>query len=261
MRKQEGPPDAVRRFLDENKPAKSLAGAQSVSEFVSRLDQFRPRIQQFLDGRRARDQREAPEFNLFELLRLQSDEAMHSRFLANLLNPAGTHGQGAFFLNHFLRHCHKHVHHFPKLLDRDLPDTAFVFVKPEFHSAFGRPDIVVFSRDAGFALIIENKVYAGDQEDQLERYWKLLQSNFNFARHRKALLYLTRSGRKPKGHVPGTVRYSCLGYRNRAGIAQWLRSCAERVPEVLRPILLQYADMAGRLPAEAEEENGEDEAG
>ena len=66
--------------------------------------------------------------------------------LANLLNPAGTHGQGAFFLNHFLHYCYRQIR-VPELLDGEIADTAFVFVKTEFHSGYGRPDIVVFSRD------------------------------------------------------------------------------------------------------------------
>lgn len=266
MGQDAGSPDhrsAVRRFLDETKPSKGLARGHSVSEFVSRFEEFRPRFRQFLNDRHSRDKREAPEFNVFELLRVQRDEALHSRFLADLLDPAGTHGQGAFFLNHFLHYCHKHVRdhqqvRFPKLVP-DIADAAFVFVKHEFHSGYGRPDIVVFSHDPGLALIIENKVYAGDQEQQLERYWKLLRNNFNFAGRRKALFYLTRGGRKPKNHrdIPKTVQYFPLGYRK--DIAEWVRSCAETVPGGLKPILLQYAVMVGRLPPETEEENSEDE--
>jgi hypothetical protein len=250
---------AVRRFLDETEPSKGLVRGHSISEFVSQFEEFRPRFQQFLGERRSRDKREAPEFNVFEVLRVERNEAAHSRFLANLLNPAGTHGQGAFFLNHFLRHCQESFRDFPNLLDGGIPDTPFVFVKSEFHSAYGRPDIMLFSRDPRLALIIENKVYAGDQEKQLERYWNLLQNNFKFAGHRTALLNLTRGGRKPKNHrdIPKAVRYFPMGYRR--NIAQWLRSCAETTPGTLRPILLQYAVMVARLPAEAEEENGEDE--
>jgi hypothetical protein len=92
----------VRRFLDETKPLKRSERKHSISEFVSRFEEFRPPFRQFLSDRRSRDKREAPEFNVFELLRVERNEAAHSRFLANLLDPAGTHGQGAFFLNHFL---------------------------------------------------------------------------------------------------------------------------------------------------------------
>ena len=136
-----------------------------------------------------------------------------------------------------------------------------MFVKPEFHSGFGRPDILVFSRDPGLALIIENKVYAGDQEKQLERYWNLLRNNFNFAGHRTALLYLTRGGRKPKNHrdIPKAVQYFPMGYRRH--IAEWLRGCTETTPGLLKPILLQYTAMVGRLPAEPEKEDGEAEEG
>ncbi|MBX0332941.1 PD-(D/E)XK nuclease family protein [Pontibacter sp. HSC-14F20] len=42
-------------------------------------------------------------FNIFSVLRSHSDEVrVHSRFIAELLNPKGSHGQGTLFLNLFL---------------------------------------------------------------------------------------------------------------------------------------------------------------
>lgn len=45
----------------------------------------------------------APQYNVFRLLGLKRAEiGLHSPFLADLLNPHGTHGQGSLFLRHFL---------------------------------------------------------------------------------------------------------------------------------------------------------------
>ena len=40
-------------------------------------------------------------YNIFSILGLSSDELAHSRFLANLLNPQGSHGQGDIYLKLF----------------------------------------------------------------------------------------------------------------------------------------------------------------
>jgi hypothetical protein len=46
----------------------------------------------------------APDFNLFSILKVEGAEvSTHSAFLANLLDPSGTHAQGDLFLRAFLR--------------------------------------------------------------------------------------------------------------------------------------------------------------
>src|SRR5437868_10938799 len=45
----------------------------------------------------------APNFNLFQILEVEGMEvSTHSAFLAHLLNPTETHGQGDLFLRQFL---------------------------------------------------------------------------------------------------------------------------------------------------------------
>jgi hypothetical protein len=41
-------------------------------------------------------------FNVFRLLRRQSDELSHSDFIGSLLDPSAEHGQGDIFLSSFL---------------------------------------------------------------------------------------------------------------------------------------------------------------
>jgi hypothetical protein len=48
-----------------------------------------------------------------------------------------------------------------------------------------------------FAIIIETKVYASDQPQQLERYWSYLERIKSIEDSRKLLLYLTPSGKNP----------------------------------------------------------------
>lgn len=43
-------------------------------------------------------------FNVFTILAKSTDEIAHSKFIANLLNPKGTHGQGDLYLRLFIDH-------------------------------------------------------------------------------------------------------------------------------------------------------------
>lgn len=96
-------------------------------------------------------------FNLFKILGLVSDEVkVHSAFIAELLNPKGSHGQDDIFLKLFLNHfCIKEF------------DTASAKIEVEksigmkTDTTGGRLDIYV-SDQKGHDFIIENKIYAGD---------------------------------------------------------------------------------------------------
>lgn len=246
--------DRLRTHIASLKNPKTPIPDQGSSDFAARFNEFRPRFEDFVAKSKRHERRNAPKFNIFELLRVERDEAVHSRFLASLLDPSGSHGQGALFLNSFLRFC-EGLPGFPVMIERDIPGATSVFVRPEFSSAHGRPDILVFSHKPAFALIVENKIDAQDETTQLARYWKLLQSLFKFAGARRALIYLTPSGRKPRGTVPATVHYFSVSYQHH--IADWLRSCVEGVAQSLKPTLSQYAHIAANLSTEAEGNDAE----
>ncbi|MFT7680902.1 MAG: hypothetical protein ACI935_000335 [Moritella dasanensis] len=92
-----------------------------------------------------------PQFNLFSVLRSESDEVrLHSRFLGEILNPAGTHGHKDKFLRLFLKQLD---------IDVEEPETAQV------HIEYCNIDLLI--RCGSKAIIIENKIYAGDQDKQL----------------------------------------------------------------------------------------------
>ena len=113
-------------------------------------------------------------FNIFKIMRMETDEVRtHSRFIAELLNPNGSHGQKDIFLVLF-------INVFKRLLIEKAPNLADVFdilkcdistteIKVEEVMENGRVDIVMkFSN--GQVMVIENKIYAGDQYGQLARY-------------------------------------------------------------------------------------------
>lgn len=92
------------------------------------------------------------------LTRIKICETAHSRILGDLLNPRGSHGQGALFLKIFLE----------KIGYPDPPAEGW-HVSVET----GRVDILLWRHHPEkSAIIIENKSNnAGDQLNQIYRYW------------------------------------------------------------------------------------------
>jgi PD-(D/E)XK nuclease superfamily len=105
----------------------------------------------------------APDFRIFDYLR--NDELGISRCIADLLNPVGTHAQGAVFLTEFL-----------KLIGYDTPwhmDCRKNSVEVEKQIEKQRR-IDIFIELANIVIGIENKPWAGDQENQLSDYASFL---------------------------------------------------------------------------------------
>jgi hypothetical protein len=83
---------------------KQREGDHRAGEPSAKLGIFWP---QFEDARAAyaeHERTQASRFCLIRLLGIEELEKTHSRILADLLNPQGTHGQGRLFLEGFLDH-------------------------------------------------------------------------------------------------------------------------------------------------------------
>ena len=106
----------------------------------------------------------------------------------------------------------------------------------------GRIDIVVKDRN-GKTILIENKIYAGDQKKQMERYRN---------EHPKAkIFYLTLEGKKPKLGLSDDdvkrIRCNCISYKD--NILAWLKKCREAaacLPNV-RETISQYIHLIEEL--------------
>lgn len=99
----------------------------------------------------------APDFSLFEVLRIDTDELSHSRTLAWTLNPFASHAQGPSF---FTCACAS--------LKLDIPDPGWEYtVRTEHREAESRIDIVVYGRR--FLIYLENKIDAQEGYRQTER--------------------------------------------------------------------------------------------
>ena len=127
-------------------------------------------------------------FNIFNILSLSTNEVRtHSAFIAELLNPRGSHGQGSLYLDRFLAQFG---------IAGQAFDSKRSKVEIEYHiggidaknSTGGRIDILLTDANTN-RIMIENKIYAGDQHEQLLRYHRY--------DPKAALFYLTLSGNEP----------------------------------------------------------------
>ncbi|MBO4581022.1 MAG: PD-(D/E)XK nuclease family protein [Bacteroidales bacterium] len=119
--------------------------------------------------RKEEARRRGEKYNIFSVLGLETNEVRtHSAFLASLLNPNGNHGVGNAFLDAFVN-----AMHYEKLQLNTMESSVNV----EYDTGNGRIDILISDNNKK-AIIIENKIYAGDQPEQLKRYYNYAKSEF-----------------------------------------------------------------------------------
>ncbi len=178
-------------------------------------------------------------FNVFRILKLESSEVrMHSAFIAELLNPKGSHGQKDVFLKLFVNaFCFK----------QQMIDTASCNVEIEKHAGFisanglegGRIDILITDESNHNQIIIENKIYAGDQSHQLTRYYNYSNS--------ADILYLTLNGKEPNddsiGELKNDIHFKCYSYKH--DILNWLEQCRKEaaINPIIRESITQYINL------------------
>ncbi|OFY91654.1 MAG: hypothetical protein A3K10_10955 [Bacteroidetes bacterium RIFCSPLOWO2_12_FULL_31_6] len=132
--------------------------------------------------------KEADEFNIFKILGVAELEAKtHTPFLVNLLNPKGTHAQGILFYKCFIQSISTETN--DKLLDININDFEVIAEKS---ISGGFIDIFIYHKNSNnrFCIIIENKIYAGDQYQQLERYYNYAQNILKLPTDNIYLIYL-----------------------------------------------------------------------
>jgi len=177
-------------------------------------------------------------FNVFRILKMETNEVkMHSALIGDLLNPNGSHGQGKVFLDLFISTCSSKKEQF---------DTSNCSTHVEYNmgsmnddrSEGGRIDILIRDQ-TNKHIIIENKIHASDQENQLFRYYKKAKE--------VDLFYLTLEGGLPSesscNGLKADEHFKCISYRQH--IIEWLESCRKEVAvlPILRESLSQYINL------------------
>jgi len=183
-------------------------------------------------------------FNVFNTIGLRTEEVrLHSAFIAELLNPKGSHGLSYHFLQAFLEiidlpknyidyhRCSQNI--VERVIGRVTADTEG-----------GRIDIII--EDGNHAVIIENKIYAGDQTNQMLRYNNYGKKNFP---NGYELVYLTLDGHDPNGCSLGGVKYPYKIASYEKNIVEWLEKCcsiSERKP-LVQSVIKQYCELVKQI--------------
>lgn len=182
-------------------------------------------------------------YNVFNILGVRSDELTHSAILTNLLDARGSHGQKDLFLKLFIQTIKSAFEQSEQktALLADFRTGNSRAEKEKFAGKVnyeaeegGRIDIII--NDGLHNIIIENKIYAGDQPLQLIRY--------NEYDKNAPIVYLTLEGKEASPGSKGLLRcgheYICISYQSE--IAAWLESCIKEMANkpMIRETLNQY---------------------
>ena len=235
-----------------------------MNDIINILNQVRIVSQKIKEQRKEKFER-GENYNIFNDLGFMSDEVhLHSMFLANLLNPKGSHGQRGKFLEAFLKMLQKS---FPTIsadnLELDITNASVEvekYIGRQTDSEGGRIDI--YLTDGKHSIIIENKIYAGDQHHQMLRYWNYgMSQKGNDTGKSFVLIYLTLDGCSPSKESLGEDLKEndivCLSYKS--DIRGWLDRCVElasRTP-LVRETINQYISTIDILTNNVMEDNKE----
>lgn len=153
------------------------------------------------------------------------------------------HGMKDTFLKSFLNHV--------GLGEDFLESTSVISIKEMYigvktEKSGGRVDIVLDDHKGG-GVIIENKVDAGDQENQLLRYDNYAKKYF---KKDYRLLYLTLDGHMPSASSTDNKELDKLhriSYRKE--ILEWLKDCVKQVynKPLIRETINQYIQLLKKL--------------
>jgi len=186
-------------------------------------------------------------FNIFSVLSMGRREVgTHSRFIYELLNPGGTHGQGDTFLKIFIK----------TVLEIDS-DTQFV-VHREYCFTENRRRIDFLIESSDYTIGIEMKIDAGDQSGQMNDYRHSLKRRSN--QKKVKLYYLSLDGKPASSRsIKGLsdTDYQRISFQSH--IIEWINLCIKEsaLKPILREALLQYKSLLESLTGENEEMNKE----
>ena len=235
-----------------------------MNDIINILNQVRIVSRKIKEQRKEKFER-GENYNIFNDLGFMSDEVhLHTMFLANLLNPKGSHGQRGKFLEAFLKMLQKSFSAISAdNLELDITNASVEvekYIGRQTDSEGGRIDI--YLSDGKHSIIIENKIYAVDQYHQMLRYWNYGMSQKGDDTEKSfVLIYLTLDGCSPSKESLGEDLKEndivCLSYKS--DIRGWLDRCVElasRTP-LVRETINQYISTIDILTNNVMEDNKE----
>lgn len=217
-----------------------------MSDFKAQLEEIQKEFKQ-------EEHRTEKEFNIFNALYKKESERLHSRFISYLLSPDSRHGMGSSYLKLFIERLSKT---YPNLEKFNIDDCTVI---PNENDKIEHEKIDIYiQNNKSQAIIIENKIYAGDSNDpkkenpaeriQLIRYFKTVEADKKIKDI--FVLYLTPDRHNPEEIEKIEMHFPVLKIDYPNEIIDWIDKCIEITNEnkkttynenqILKEILEQY---------------------
>lgn len=191
-------------------------------------------------------------FNVFDILNVSTNEMSHSSFVCFLLDTKAKHGQKDLFLKLFLEQIKNQFENekndiliqFDTINSYAITEKSIGY-KSDDVSNGGRIDIII--NDGKNNIIIENKIYAGDQEKQMMRY-----HNYD---PNAPLIYLSLGDETPSedsiSHSDKKLELNkdFISISYKSDIKKWIEECIKSVYDkpLIRETLRQYVFLINEL--------------
>jgi hypothetical protein len=174
--------------------------------------------------------------NIFDALGIVHAEIRHSNFLAWLLDPAESHGQGQLFLSAVLMDILRNAPPEARPLspiDLDGADLRGVQVRREWRHI----DVLIVIDEPRVVVAIENKILSGEHSNQLSRYAETVAAGF--PGHRAFHVFLTREGDEPSDEAWSPYDFGQL----HAALDRCVRRNEDSIGEEVRVFVGHYLAM------------------
>lgn len=215
----------------------------------SKIIDFFEDMKIFKEKQTKQKQRGLNDYNLLTTILNAHDEVrLHSRVIGSFLDINGLHYQGSLFLEKFL-----------SILD--IKDFEFDIDNSKLVLEYNNIDL--YLTDGQKHIIIENKVYADDQENQIQRYIELIQNeNETLEVNDILVIYLSINRQKPSiyslDHLTIKDNYICKDekeltlFKNinyHTEIIDWLKLCLNEIQNItnLNESILQYLSVVEKI--------------
>ena len=129
------------------------------------------------------------DYNILSVVSKNTNELLHSKMLGSFLDINGKHYQGSLFLDLFLKQIN--------IFDYDVNNSIIKLEKSGENQSDGRIDL--YLTDGKKHIVIENKIDASDQSEQLKRYVEIIyKENPDITPDDLYVIYLSKNRDKPE---------------------------------------------------------------
>jgi len=214
-----------------------------VSMDEQKYKDFFENVRKFKQEQSKQKQRGLNDFNILTTVLKYHDEVrVHSRMIGAFLDINGKHYQDSLFLEKFLA---------------EIKITNYDFKNSKLYLEYENIDL--YLTDGLNHIIIENKIWAKDQDAQIKRYIDVIQKeNDNVSIENLYVVYLSIDRKQPSDYSLDTLnikgdyivnkskkiaRFVNINYKNE--ILNWLEECQYEVQNItnLNEAIKQYTDV------------------